>query len=201
VREPVGGATTGLVLGLLLVCAVALAGCGSSTHNVSGDDLSKLVLHDGDLPPGFSSFYVGRQTRLDNSGSARASDTRFHRLGGWIARYHRAGSARTRGPLVVESRADVFAGGDDAKRDLGLYRVDFSRSPGGSGVPQVPRIGDETIAVTFTQPGQLTTRFYRLAWRDRNVTASVLVDGFDGKVSLADAVGLARQQERLIAKS
>jgi hypothetical protein len=186
---------------VLLLCVALLAGCGSSSHNVSQKDLPKLVLRDIDLPPAFSSFYSGAQTRLDNSGSARADVTRFHRDGGWIARYHRAGSASTRGPLVVESRVDVFGGSGDAKRDLALYLVDFSRAPGHSTVSEVPRIGDEAIAVTFTQPGQLTTRFYRIAWRDRNVTASVLVDGFDGKVSLTDAVSLAQKQERLIAAS
>ena len=55
--------------------------------------------------------------------------------------------------------------------------------------------------MTFTQPGAVATRYYRIAWRDRNVTASLVVSGFDGKISLAQAVALAQKQERLISKS
>ena len=183
-----------------LACVLVVAACGSS-HNVSEQRLSGIVLQQSDLARAFTPFYVGAQARLDNQGTARSDATRFGRKGGWIARYHRAGSVRTRGPLVVESRADVFSGADGAKSDLGLYRVDFSRIPGSPPSVQVPRLGDESIGVTFTRPGPLKTRFYRIAWRDRNVTASIVVDGFEGKMSLADAVALARKQERLISKS
>ena len=39
-------------------------------------------------------------------------------------------------------------------------------------------------------------RFFRVAWRYRNATAAVTVEGFDGRVHAADAVALARKQQR-----
>jgi hypothetical protein len=183
-------------LGGLLV--LVLAGCGGG-NNVSQQDVAQLVLRSQDLPPVFSSFYNGALTRLDTMGTPRSDPTRFGRKAGWIARYNRGGTAATTGPLVVESRADVFGGAGGAKRDFALYRADLAKTPGDTHSVQVPKLGSETSAVTFTRPGQVTTRFYRIAWRDRNVTAALVVDGFDGKVTLGDAVALARKQERLIA--
>lgn len=185
-------------LGGALACVLVLAACGSS-DNVSEKRLSGLVVQQSDLPHAFVPFSNGPQARLDNQGSARADATRFGRKGGWIARYHRPGSVQARGPLVVESRADVFSAASGAKSDLGLYRVDFTRIPALHRSVPVPQLGDEAIGATFTQPGSVKTHFYRIAWRDRNVTASILVDGFH--VDLADAVSLARKQERLIAES
>jgi hypothetical protein len=184
--------------GLLLVAccsAVLLSGCGKSTHAVRAESASALVLHDDDLAAPFSPFYVGAPTHLDTAGTSRANATRYGRKGGWIARFHRAGSPQTRGPLVVESRADVFGGSDGATRDLAAYRRDFAAVPGDSAVSEVPRVGEETTAWTSLRAGTLSTRFYRIAWRDRNVTASIVVDGFADKVTLADAVRLARAQE------
>jgi hypothetical protein len=42
-------------------------------------------------------------------------------------------------------------------------------------------------------------RFYVIAWRYRNATASVTVEGFDGHVQPADAIGLARRQQARLA--
>ena len=39
--------------------------------------------------------------------------------------------------------------------------------------------------MTFSQAGAKPLRFFRIAWRYRNATASVTVEGFDGKVRLA----------------
>ena len=55
------------------------------------------------------------------------------------------------------------------------------------------------LGVTFVQASSKPLRFYRIAWRDRNVTASVILEGFDGKLRLDQALALARRQERLIA--
>jgi hypothetical protein len=189
----------GVVLLVICCIAVLLAGCGNTTHSVRADSASALVLRDGDLAAPFSAFYAGAPTRLDTAGTSRASATRYGRKAGWIARFHRAGSPQTRGPLVVESRADVFADSRGATRDLAAYRRDFAAVPGDRAVAQVPRVGDETTAWTSLRTGTLATRFYRIAWRDRNVTASIVVDGFAGKVTLVDAVTLARAQEVRIA--
>jgi hypothetical protein len=182
-----------------LTIVALLAGCGGGSGlHVSEQDVSRIVLRDRDLPPAFSAFASGAQATLDNAGTSRGDAARFGRKGGWIARYRRSGTVATRGPLVVESRADVFGDSGGAKRDLGLYRVDFSRVAGGKKVTGIPRIGDETIAVTFGQPGTVDLRFYRIAWRHGNVTAAVLAEGFEGKLTLAETVALAQKQDRLI---
>jgi hypothetical protein len=183
---------------LLLVAVVALAGCGGGPKIPQGK-LSSLVLRDRDLPKPFSSFYVGAQTKLDATGSARANPGRFGREGGWFARFHRPGSRETRGPLVVVSRVDLFGSSKGAKEDLRAYGFEFSRQPGVERRRlRPPRIGDATIGTTFVQPGPLRVRFVVVAWRYRNATASVLVQGFGAHVSAADAVRLARRQQQLL---
>jgi hypothetical protein len=183
-----------LLSGLLLVAA----GCGGGP-TIPAAHLSRLVLQPADLGSQFSQFGVGAQSQLDNQGTGRADPQRDGREGGWIARYHRPGSTKTKGPLVVESRADVFSSSGGAKKDLALYAGLFGRSPGRERhVFSVDGLGDAAEAVTFVQPGGVPLRFYRVAWRYRNATASVTVEGFDDKVGRADAVALAqKQQQRL----
>ncbi len=185
---------------LALFCTLLLSACGSGEQKVSEKKLAGLVLRQRDLPHVFSSFGGGRQLGSDATNAARADPTRDGRKGGWIARYHRAGSAKTPGPLVIESRADLFDGSGGSKKDLDAYRELLLRLPGAKAT-SFPRIGEETFAVTFTRSGALPARFYRIVWRDRNVTASLTLDGFEGKLRLPDAVSLARKQERLIASA
>jgi hypothetical protein len=40
--------------------------------------------------------------------------------------------------------------------------------------------------------------FITVAWRDRNATASVLVEGFEGRITPNAALAFARRQERRI---
>jgi hypothetical protein len=44
-------------------------------------------------------------------------------------------------------------------------------------------------------------RFYSVAWRDGSVTALVRVNGFDGRLTLSDALALARAQEERISSA
>jgi hypothetical protein len=188
-------------LRLLLPLAVVLvvAACGGSA-TLSADHLSRFVLQKGDLGAQWTTFENGAQIALDNQGTPRADPHRFGREGGWIARYKRSGTAKTRGPLLVVSRADLFKAASGASSDLGKYRAMFAEAPG-AGVRSLPapKLGDEAAATTFTQPGALPVRFYSIAWRYRNATASVTVEGWDGKVSAGDAVALARKQQARLA--
>lgn len=178
-----------LAIGLVLLAAA----CGGS-QGVSADHLDRLVLQQQDVGRVFSPFNSGPQTRLDNQGTPRADPTRNGREGGWIARFHRPGSPQTRGPLVVESRVDVFKDAKGAKTDLDAYRSLLAGLPGARLIT-APEVGDGAVAVTFVQPSTLPLRFYRIAWRYRNATASVTVEGFDKKVGAADAVALVRKQQ------
>ena len=182
-----------------MLVAVTVAACESST-TIPSDKLSKLVLSEQDLPAGFASFYSGSQVRLDNQGTVRSDASRYGREGGWIIRLRRSDQTATAGPLVVESRADLFKDSGGAKSDLAAYRVLFSRTSGGDlKTLVVSGVGDETLGITFIQAGGRTLRYYRIAWRYRNATASILVEGFDGELTLAEALALARKQDKRIA--
>ncbi len=164
--------------------------------------MSSLVLHQHDLGSPFASFNAGPQTQLDNQGTPRTNPQRDGREGGWIARYHRPGSFATKGPLVVESRVDVFKSDGGAKSDLDLYRTTFaSAARAGGKTLSAPSVGDQALAMTFVQPGTKSLRFYRIAWRYRNATASVTAEGFDRKLALGQALALARKQQRLLAQA
>jgi hypothetical protein len=183
----------------LLGLAFALSACGGAA-TIKTKSLGKLVLQQGDLGARFTPFNSGPQTQLDNQGTGRSDTARFGREGGWIARFHRGGSAATRGPLVVESRVDLFRDAGGAKKDLTAYRALLARQPGSQlRSVALPPIGDDAAAVTFVQTGGASLRFYRIVWRYRNATASVTVEGFDGKLEKGDAVALAqKQQARLL---
>jgi len=174
---------------------VQLAACDSGPTIAAGK-LSQLVLKEQDMP-GFTSFSSGPQVRLDNQGTVRADASRYGREGGWIIRLHPADSARTTGPLVVESRADLFKTLEGAKSDIAAYRVLFSQLSGQHEIA-VSGLGQDAVGVTFTQPGGRTLRFFRLAWRYQNATASITVEGFDGQVSQDDAFAFAHKQEKRI---
>ena len=181
---------------LALALAATLAGCGSSAATIPAGSMKNLVLQGQDLGRPFREFNSGKQGHLDNQ-APRDDPTRYGRVGGWIARFNRSGSTRTQGPLVVESRADLFKNAGGAKKDLLAYRELFT-SPALSQrrVVTIPRIGDDSLAQTFVQPAAKPLRFYRIAWHYRNATAAVTVEGFEGNVRAADAVVLARKQQR-----
>jgi hypothetical protein len=185
---------------LLVLLALGVAACGSSGPKIPETALSRLVLAPRDVRP-LLQFDVGPQVRLDNLVGPRKDPTRFGREGGWKARYRRSGSPATTGPLVLESRADVFKSASGAKRDLDAYEEEFREAinvaPTSRHFLTAPTIGDSAVAMTILQPGApgSAIRFYRIAWRDHNATASVLVEGFDGKLGFATATRLARRQE------
>jgi hypothetical protein len=179
-----------------LVLVATLAGCGGSAPTIPAESLKKLVLRQQDLGTPYQQFAGGKQGHLDNQ-APRDDPTRYGREGGWIARFNRPGTTKTQGPLVVESRADLFKDAGGAKKDLLAYRELFTHPVlSQRRVVTVPKIGDDTLAQTFVQPAAKPLRFYRIAWRYRNATAAVTVEGFDGKVRAADAIALARKQQR-----
>jgi hypothetical protein len=185
------------LLPLALLLAFGLTACGGGGPTISKESLSTLVLHRHDLGKTFVPFSTGEQAPIDNQGTPRSDATRYGREGGWIARFHRAGSTSTAGPLVVESRADLFGGSGGAKNDLDLYRQMFASSPGSAHRSLSPTaLGAEAVGDTFLQPGAKPVRFYRIAWRFENATAAVTLEGFDGKLTQADALRLARKQQR-----
>jgi hypothetical protein len=191
-----------LCLGLTLALVLGLSACQDDEDPIARAELPTLVIGDADLGRFWTAFDRGRQVRADRVPGAREDPTRHGRIDGWKSRYRRAGTAETRGALVVESRADLFRSADGAEDDLEAYEQELSvelAELDGKRV-EVIALGEEAVGVTYTQPGATrAVRFYRLAWRRANATASLTVNGFDGWLSLRDALALARKQDARLA--
>ena len=142
-----------------------------------------LVLQARDLPHGFTPYAAGPVTHADGPREGSRDD--------WRAAFKRAGTPATRGPLVVTSRVDVFAGRRPAARDLA------QRVPAGRRLAGV-RVGEETLASQLDQRlGARVSRHLTIAWRQGAIIAALQVTGF--RVSPAEALALARrQQERIV---
>ena len=144
------------------------------------------VLQPADLPDVFVLFDEGKLIRADSP----RSET------GWKARYRRPGTPETRGPLVIESRVDRFDSGDGAEDAFAELRNELEA---GAATIDPPDVGEEAVATRLTQPGVNAVEFVTIAWRDANVVATVTVNGFARKMTIADAAALARKQQRRIA--
>jgi hypothetical protein len=184
----------------LLTAALLLAGCSlggdGGDATVEQGELKGVVLQPGDLPASFVRFDEGRQAIADAPAGARSDPERFGRIEGWKARYRRAGSTETTGPLVVESRADVFESVSGAEDDLAAFET------AGYTSIEAPAMGDETRAFETLQSGAGEgVRYYQFAWRKDNATASLLVSGFEGKLTLEEAVELARKQAERLSRA
>jgi hypothetical protein len=126
-----------------------------------------------------------------------AAIERFGRIDGWKARYRWVGASSARQPVVLESRADLFDSDGGAKKDLDAYRKELESPPAGSGIRvtelRAPKLGDETIAFRSTQASLV---FVTVAWRRANATASLLAEGFSGRLEPQGVYRLARRQAK-----
>jgi len=174
----------------MILAALMAIGCQAAEQRIATDQLSALVLQPADVP-NFSQFGLGAQVSADAHAGPRKDAGRFGRLGGWIARYRPADAAVRNGPLVVESRSDLFPSASAADQDLDAYNAEYETTVARNGGKKLgdPAVGDEARAFTF---GSGADFFYIVAWRTANSTASVLVEG--SAVTLEDALGLARKQ-------
>jgi hypothetical protein len=184
---------------LLALAAALLAGCGGAKHDLIGQtEAPNLVLRAAALPPAFTQFDRGKQVMADRLPGPRFDPTRFGRLGGWKSRFRRAGTRSTSGPLVVESRFDLFEGADGAKKDFTAYLRQFAPRRG----TRAAGLGDEARTFSYTTgSGVYKVRYVTVVWADRNATASVSANGFDGRLRQADVLRLARAQARAMARA
>jgi hypothetical protein len=94
----------------------------------------------------------------------------------------------------VTSRADLFKDAGGAKRDFTLYEGEMQT---GAATPaDVAKVGDATAAAkAFQGAGAFRVVTYAIAWRRGNATAEVEANGFAKRLTLDDAVALARKQD------
>ena len=183
-------------IGSIIVVALVLSGCSGDAQSVAEVDLADVVLQPADLPGSFERFDEGRQARADQPEGERVDATRFGRLGGWKSRFRRRGGAELRGPLVIESRADIFESAGGAEDELDAIADEHSVEPGDRGV------GDEALVVSARQAGfPRPLRTFVVYWRSANVVGAVTTNGFQGRLSEKDALRLARRQQERIAAS
>jgi hypothetical protein len=181
------------VLFLLATLPVLVACMGDSGATYERGGLERMVVQSDDLGKVWIRFDAGRQVSADQPTGERSDPSRFGRVDGWKARYRRPGSPQTRGPLVIESRADVFEDEDGAREDFQAYRDELAAS--GTRVEDEPGLGDEALVSTLVQGD---VRFYLVLWRDSNAVASINVNGFERRLTRREAVALARKQQRRI---
>jgi len=183
----------------LVVCALAVAGCGSSGGKVTvtPSELPGTVLQPADVPSSWTQFANEEQARIDMHPGPRQSPTRFGRESGWIARYR---GTQHGNPVVVESRADVFDSVNGAKKDLDAYRDEIKAGVPGSGATTkllpAPALGEGSVAGELRQGPSV---FMIVAWRRSNETASITLEGRAKTATLGDGVQLARRQDKRLA--
>jgi hypothetical protein len=181
------------LLALLTIVALtagcSLGGGDGGGASIEEAQLKMLVLQPEDVGREFLRFDEGRQGTADAPGGSRSDPQRFGRVDGWKARYRRSGSAQTRGPLVIESRADLFESADGAADELeAIEDNDFDTL-------DEPELGDDARAFQSPQSGTGGgARYYLIVWREDNVTAWLLVSGFEGKITFENVLELARKQ-------
>jgi hypothetical protein len=173
----------------ILAAVVALSGCDGPDAEPDRitSDASRLVLQPPDVPEGLARFDAGPPEGRGMGPRSRSE---------WVARYRQVDPSIVEGPLVVESTAAVFPSDGAARADLKRRTHDLEGVAGSESVTLSP-IGEEALGVTYDQPAiPREVRFFVVVWLHRNVTASLTVQGFEGKVTMGDAVELARAQHR-----
>lgn len=183
----------------LVAVALLLAGCSLGDDgggaSIERGQLEALVLQPEDLPRAFVVFDEGRQAIADRPTGGRSDPTRFGRIDGWKSRYRRAGSQQTKGPLVIVSFADVFESSDGAEDELDAIDEE------GFEAREAPDVGDDARAWESLQGGANGVRYYLIAWREENATASLLASGFEGRITFADVLALARKQAARLSRA
>lgn len=101
---------------------------------------------------------------------------------------------------MIESKADLFESAGGAEEDFEAARAELDEGDVRWSPIDEPGLGDESFAATLLQGTETSgVRFYQVVWREDNVTASLLVNGFERRLSLEEVLELARDQQRRVS--
>ncbi|HEX6130585.1 MAG TPA: hypothetical protein VF044_02585 [Actinomycetota bacterium] len=77
------------------------------------------------------------------------------------------------------------------------------RRDGGAAVESLPppSLGDEAVAVTILEPAAADVRTFTVEWRQGPYVGALTANGFDGRITRADVLALARAQADRIARN
>ena len=183
--------------------AFALAGCSGGERDGEASleraDLPRLVLQPDDLGSPFTQFDEGPIRAADRPPGERSDPERFGRVDGRLARYRRQGSASTQGPLVVESRVDLFGSGEGATSDLDAVRDQSLQHGAGTAEVDAAELGDEAYVTGPTGETPGSVRTFTVVWRYRNVLATLTANGF--QLDAEEVLELARKQHARLARA
>jgi len=158
---------------VLPVLVLTLAGCG-------GSGSKSLVLTPSDVGKDFREFDQGQQAEVDFS-PPRDDPKRFGREDGWKARFTRLAPTTTiAGPLQISSLADRF------------------RTAESTQAPSRPAFHEALNASGAVPAYRWCCPFCVSSPRSYTATASVNVNGNEGKLAWQQALDLVRKQEKRI---
>jgi hypothetical protein len=161
---------------LVAFALIALAGCGIGSDETTIDEnrVEDLLLQPADLGARFHPTYVR------NLADRPVAEVRYRQV---------------RGPLRIESNAQVLASSEAAEETLEAARSSFGKKPDWQPIGE-PGLGDESFAATVVQGA---VRSYKVVWRHGNAMASLGVSARHDKLPFADVLELAEKQQRRIA--
>jgi hypothetical protein len=96
---------------------------------------------------------------------------------------------------VIASLADLFESTEGAKDELEAIEES------GFEPREAPDVGDEARAWESLQGGAGGVRYYLIAWREENATASLLASGFEGRLTFDEVLALARKQASRMSRA
>lgn len=203
-----------------LVCLLAAAGCGATpsdprtspgttaapastvavpgTSDAGAGNLASLVVTPEDLAlvgdVEYLQFDEGSQGRSDVLPPPRDDPARFGRVAGWKARYRPEDPSAEKG-FIVGSRVDAFQTPEGATSELGLIGDDAQAraATGAVRLLETDKVGEASVALTYEHAavgGNVV--YFEYHWRSGRYAASVELSGFEGQLSIDDAVLLAR---------
>ena len=187
-------------LGVVAVALAAAATC-APWSNATSPRSAALVLAASDLP-GKATVIESQTGPNSNAEIARTTSVTAEQLARWgrVTGYQRVFGVSASGSLTGDDVHAVISAINVCRTGVGAHAYfDAAARPVAPSKPV--SLGDEGSVSTKTQHKQGRTLVtYRIVWRSGKYDAILILTGYEGKQTLADALALARKQQvRIVA--